>query len=361
MADPEDLTPTGEFPAVGPPGRRSARPFEAALTAATQALIAAPDPADGDGPGRRRRRPRHQPRRGCAGRPRTRCRALPLDDPAAALHALGRTLQRRSAAPRARSTPCSSCAPAAPAHRRPDRRPARPGPTPSRPAATAIAELGGAGRGDRTMLDALAARLRRPLRRLAAGRPVADALAPPPTPPSAAPRHRRPDPPPRPLQLPRPPPSASRTPAPRPSPSGSGPSRVPYGKTWNADSCRATFHAARRGSSAKLIVSTPLQGLNRPSSQAARPPDTARSTATGPSGTLLGSGWTSGTTGFTNLRATQLLVGSAFDGGWRPVWVRSVISLLVPSSGFSRDLLEASAASSRPDRSSIPPPSCTEA
>ena len=152
----EDVTSTGEFHPVGPPQTDLGRTVETALRAVAQALAAAStrlnalDQAVGDGDLgqslRRGAKTIHQS-----------MDVLPLDDPSAALHSLGMLLQSAlggtsgplyavfcvRAASRLRSIPIDRLS----------------GPEPWAQAFHAgcegIVELGGAGRGDRTMLDAL--------------------------------------------------------------------------------------------------------------------------------------------------------------------------------------------------------------
>ncbi len=156
LVNPEDLTPTAEYTAVGPPRTARGRALESAILAATLALTEAAnrltemDRAVGDGDlGISLERGSQAVR---AALP-----SLPLDDPAAALHALGRTLQAAlggTSGPlyavmliRAASLLKSVTAEAL----------ADPMTWSQalRAGCEGIIELGGAGRGDRTMLDAL--------------------------------------------------------------------------------------------------------------------------------------------------------------------------------------------------------------
>lgn len=149
----EMAEPTGDFPAVGLPKTLLGQGFEKALMAATQALSAAAarltelDQAVGDGDlGISLTRGARALREGLE--------AFPLDDPAAALHAAGGTLQASlggtsgplyavlflRAASRLKGASASDPKVWAEAFQS---------------ACAGVMELGGAGRGDRTMLDAL--------------------------------------------------------------------------------------------------------------------------------------------------------------------------------------------------------------
>ena len=152
----EDLTATGEFTPVGPPRTSVGRSIEAALQASAQALAAAAtrlnalDQAVGDGDlGSSLRRGAQTMHEATS--------SLPLDDPSAFLHALGMLLQSSlggtsgplyavfflRAASRLKGIPPDDLT------------------VPNiwaeafRSGCDGVAELGGAGRGDRTMLDAL--------------------------------------------------------------------------------------------------------------------------------------------------------------------------------------------------------------
>jgi len=176
--NPEDLTPTGEYAAVGPPRTAAGRALGEAITAATRALTeAAPrltsmDQAVGDGDlGISLERGSQAARAAMT--------ALPLDDPAAALHALGLTLQ---AALGGTSGPLYAVM----LIRAAARLKAAPGAAPAdaRVWADAFAagvegvmELGGANRGDRTMLDALLPARDALTEALGAGWTTPDALA----------------------------------------------------------------------------------------------------------------------------------------------------------------------------------------
>ncbi len=156
VVNPEDSTPTAEYTAIGPPRTPLGQALQSAILAATLALTEAAnrltemDRAVGDGDlGISLERGSQAVR--------AALQSVPLDDPAAALHALGRTLQAalggtsgplyavmliraaarlKSAAPEALTDPMTwSQALSA--------------------GCDGIIELGGAGRGDRTMLDAL--------------------------------------------------------------------------------------------------------------------------------------------------------------------------------------------------------------
>jgi dihydroxyacetone kinase len=175
---PEDLPATGEYPAVGPPRTALGRSLEAAVLAVTQAVteaaprLSALDRAVGDGDlGISLERGSQAARAALPG--------LPLDDPPAALHALGRTLQAAlggtsgplyavmliRAAARLRSAPAEALAdPSAWAEA-------------LKAGSVGVMELGGAGRGDRTMLDALLPACDALADGLAAGRAPDAALA----------------------------------------------------------------------------------------------------------------------------------------------------------------------------------------
>jgi triose/dihydroxyacetone kinase / FAD-AMP lyase (cyclizing) len=152
----EDVTTTGEFHPVGPPQTDLGRILETALQAVAQALAAAStrlntlDQAVGDGDlGLSLRRG--------AKAIHLSVEALPLDDPSAALHSLGMLLQSAlggtsgplyavflvRAASRLKPIPVDRLT--APA----------PWAEAFRAGCAGISELGGAGPGDRTMLDAL--------------------------------------------------------------------------------------------------------------------------------------------------------------------------------------------------------------
>ena len=178
MANPDDLAPTGEYPAAGPPRTAPGRALGDAIRAVTQALTeAAPrltamdrDVGDGD-LGISLERGSQAVRAAMSG--------LPLDDVPAALHALGRTLQASlggtsgplyavmflRAAARLKATP---------ADRLND---ARVWADAFAAGVEGIIELGGAGPGDRTMLDALLPACDALTEGLDAGWTVADSLS----------------------------------------------------------------------------------------------------------------------------------------------------------------------------------------
>ncbi len=174
----EDQTPTGEYVTVGPPRTSTGEAIVRAITAATLALTGAAhrltamdrDVGDGD--------LGISLERGSQAA-RTALPALPVDDPPAALHALGLTLQAAlggtsgplyavmliRAAARLRSA--SSDLPADP----------QVWADAFAAGVDGIMELGGAGRGDRTMLDALLPARDALNESLAAGWTTAEALS----------------------------------------------------------------------------------------------------------------------------------------------------------------------------------------
>ncbi len=174
----ENLTETGEFLPVGPPQTRVGRYFEAGLQGSAQALAAAAtrlnalDQAVGDGDlGTSLRRGAQTMNQATS--------SLPLDDPSASLHALGMLLQSSlggtsgplyavfflRAASRLKGVSQSGLAdPKSWADA-------------FRSGCEGVIELGGAGRGDRTMLDALLPASDALNDALAHGRPPREALA----------------------------------------------------------------------------------------------------------------------------------------------------------------------------------------
>jgi dihydroxyacetone kinase len=173
-APPEPLPSAPAPPMPGPPQTPMGKHLEAAIRAAAQALIAAAprltelDQAVGDGDlGISLER---GARAALAALP-----AYPLDDPAAALHALGVTLQRALGGT---SGPLYAAflLRAAAALRRGDSEELKTWADAFQAGCAAISELGGAARGDRTMLDALLPAAEAFREAVTAGRTAADAL-----------------------------------------------------------------------------------------------------------------------------------------------------------------------------------------
>ena len=182
---------TGDYPLiVGLPRTALGQQFEVALMAATQALAAAAPQADGAGSGRRRRRPRHQPR---ARRPAVRAALGPSrpTTPPPRCTPLGRTLQSALGGTSGPLYAVFFLRASARLKRRSPRRPAVWAEA-FHAGCAGIAELGGAGRGDRTMLDALLPAADAFSAAPRAGRTWPEPSPPPPRPPSEGGRdHRR--------------------------------------------------------------------------------------------------------------------------------------------------------------------------